>query len=93
VFVARKPSRENRQPIVLISAKRFGIDPKTVTKWKGAPRFRSCEKPEDAQVNSSVRRGRGSSPSEGTGCSRSTIAYHSAADDPAPDALVAASMP
>ena len=76
-------------------AKRYGINQKTVAKWKGrASVLRSSDRAEGARVNSPDRGGRGR-------CRRLPKAYPAAArrlslrapaDDPAPDALVAPSL-
>src|SRR5262249_6253174 len=74
-------------------AKRHGINPKTVAKWKKRS-FRSADRSETAELNRAVDRGGGD-------CRRGPSAHAVAArrlplcaatDDPAPDPVVTASL-
>ena len=76
-------------------AKRYGINPKTVAKWKKrGPRSTICDRPEGAAVNGAVGRGgshrRRLPPAHAVAARR--LPLRAAADDPAPDAIVAASL-
>src|SRR5499425_989507 len=76
-------------------AKRHGIKPKTVAKWKKAQlRRRSADRPETAELNRAVDRGGGDCrrvPSAHAVAAR-RLPLCAAADNPAPDPIVTASL-
>ena len=77
-------------------AKRYGINPKTVAKWrKRASACRSAEQDRRSRVDRPVRRGGGHHRrlSQAHAAAARRLPLRPAADDPASDALVAASLP
>ena len=58
-------------------AKHYGVNPKTIAKWKRGPPFPTC-RPDPSRPDrrsSQPRKRRSSSPSEGIRCCRSTTAF------------------
>ena len=77
-------------------AKRYGINQKTVAKWKKRTSVADLpNRSEGAEVDGAVGRGRGGSslPSAGTPSAARRLPLRASGDDPAPDAIVPASLP
>ena len=86
---------QNSQESLRALARRYGINPKTVAKWKKRTRSLICQPVRRSQVDGAIARrgGRHRRLSAPHAVAAGRLPLCAAADDPASDALVTASLP